>query len=377
MKHLVVHKHSGFPISRGGTSLSSNSVIQGITLPHTGFGTPPARSVGTTIGIMVAVTLLSGFLLSHWAAMGHTWPDLSARDIGKPGPLIPETSITQDVDALASIVVAVEKDLSAPEWTPTNGMSGKHVTETPVAKPAPKQSKPARTSQIQITQAKHTVKHPEPPHSPVASMKRLDRPFSRNEKAQRLWREGALARERGEIAIAIRHFNEALSHNSRHRQARIDLMAVMIDQGQPDAARVLLQQAPINLRQDPTLIRLRAHIALQQGNTGEAIRLLETRPPILSGHTAYFSLLASALIRDRQMERAAALYLRLIRENPGNAKSWLGLGVCLEALGEDDQALQAYRKASLIGDKALGIPQLAVDGIARLAKRPAATRVPR
>ena len=121
------------------------------------------------------------------------------------------------------------------------------------------------------------------------------------------------------------------SLNAQEKQFRIDLITISVDE-------------------------LSALIAKQKGDLVLALKLLEQAVkienafplpngipvPVQSALTLYGSL----LLQDKQWEKAKEVYLQALDRMPMQAKSYVGLALAMEGLGDKDQA-QSYAEQAL------------------------------
>ena len=78
----------------------------------------------------------------------------------------------------------------------------------------------------------------------------------------------------------------------------------------------------------------------------EAVELLNARPRL---EPAQHAVLAAAYQRLDQHPAAVRHYRLALDAEPGNARNWVGLGISLEQTAALGEALEAYRKASRLG----------------------------
>jgi MSHA biogenesis protein MshN len=82
-----------------------------------------------------------------------------------------------------------------------------------------------------------------------------------------------------------------------------------------------------------------------QGKIRQALNLLQLAPPPLETNPDYHAFVAALYQRQGQPFFAEKLYEQLLVLQPDNAAWWTGLGIALENLGKNTQAVQAYWKA--------------------------------
>jgi tetratricopeptide (TPR) repeat protein len=120
---------------------------------------------------------------------------------------------------------------------------------------------------------------------------------------------------------------------------RLERMPLVETSDDPFVAEVLL------LRRDPNWIAERAQAMLEQGQTGRAVKYLET---VMSEHPdrLRFPLqLARALGAAGQAERAGEVLKRAVADFPDSADLRLELGLMLEELGDEVGAIASFQAA--------------------------------
>ena len=123
----------------------------------------------------------------------------------------------------------------------------------------------------------------------------------------------------------------------------------MIQQGKkPDASKLL--DAGLNL--DPanaTFLKLKARLLVEAGKVDMALKLLANASPEMITDPEYYAFIAALHQRQGNSSLAENLYKKLLVLQPSNAKWWVGLGIALEARGDQSQAVDAYTNADSIG----------------------------
>ncbi|MGL5504624.1 MAG: hypothetical protein ACRDCL_13910, partial [Aeromonas veronii] len=72
--------------------------------------------------------------------------------------------------------------------------------------------------------------------------------------------------------------------------------------------------------------------------------------PDLASNMDYYATWAGLTQELGQNADAAALYVKLLRQQPDQGRWWLGLGVAEDGQGHSQRALDAYRNALLHGN---------------------------
>lgn len=91
-----------------------------------------------------------------------------------------------------------------------------------------------------------------------------------------------------------------------------------------------------------------AYVGLDQPNL--ALAELDQVSPKIRDDSEYYVMKAGLYLQLNKPEQAAALYQRLVKHDPSNAKWWVGYAAALEMEGKDQLALKAYKQAKRYGD---------------------------
>ncbi len=148
---------------------------------------------------------------------------------------------------------------------------------------------------------------------------------------------------RGQTTEATRLLADALSQRPDWSDARATLAALQAEAGdRRQALATLLDGVQFDpTRFAPTAAQLQAELNDPAG----ALLALDRVPPTARDQS-YHALAAAIAQRAGRHQMAVAEYGAALRSVPSNAVAWVGLGVSLQALGHDAEALAAYRGAA-------------------------------
>jgi MSHA biogenesis protein MshN len=148
---------------------------------------------------------------------------------------------------------------------------------------------------------------------------------------------------RGQTTEATRLLADALSQRPDWSDARATLAALQAEAGdRRQALATLLDGVQFDpTRFAPTAAQLQAEL----NNPAGALLALDRVPPAARDQS-YHALAAAIAQRAGRHQMAVAEYGAALRSVPSNAVAWVGLGVSLQALGHDAEALAAYRGAA-------------------------------
>lgn len=134
-----------------------------------------------------------------------------------------------------------------------------------------------------------------------------------------------------------------------YHDARVTLSAIILNNGNTIEARKIVDDG-LEISPDYTpLLELKSRILTSEGKIHEALLLLQSEHPEMNEAPDYYALTAALLNRTEKYKEAADLYQKLVVINPHDGALWFGLGVALDKLGNNKEALLAYRKASMEG----------------------------
>ena len=157
----------------------------------------------------------------------------------------------------------------------------------------------------------------------------------------------------GRYEQAERLLAQQLEQRPDWHQARLHQAQLMLQQQRSDAAIELLQAG---LQLDPAALELRGLLARSQQGLGQAEAAIATleAAPVLDRSEAL--LLLAALYQQQQSHaQAEQRYRQAVELDASQGRGWAGLAISLEALGEAEQALQAWQQALARSDLPAGL----------------------
>jgi MSHA biogenesis protein MshN len=201
-----------------------------------------------------------------------------------------------------------------------------------------------------------------PAASPAASIAAQDKPRSLAiEKVQltpeqqlELWQEKAAKAEAvGNIQQAISDWQQIRQNYSNTVRPYLELSRLWQIQRNDAAAMQVLEQASAAGVQDAKLSMAQAALALKQQNWAQALTYLQYEPDIFA-YSDFYAMKAAALQKTGQHAQAVQVFQQLARQQPDQARWWLGMALSYDALQQQQQALVAYRQA-LVSGSALSV----------------------
>jgi Tfp pilus assembly protein PilF len=176
----------------------------------------------------------------------------------------------------------------------------------------------------------------------------IKKPVAEN-TAEQEFQQATNLYQTGETHNAMQMLASILVSFPQYNQAREKLASLYLETGEITAAKFLVNAG---LKRQPDYLpftELKARILMQSGDMAGAIELLENSAPPLSKNPEYHAFIAALYQRSGKAKLAANLYKQLITLQPSNGKWWLGFGVALDALGNHEQALEAFANADSVG----------------------------
>lgn len=241
--------------------------------------------------------------------------------IATPTAATPARRTPRPVAALPSIAQPSEHTAAAAPQT-----AALTPTVSPLAGAAPLASPPAPASKG--TAEKHMIA------------------LSAAQRASLAYRQALDLGASGHSGAAIDRALEALRADPDHAGARQLAAVLMFETRRLDEAGALLRTGLERTPQQPRLAYLLARLKAETGDPDGALALLPASVA-LSGES--HGLRAAILARQGRFKDALPAYEAALRQDPGNAAWWLGLGLALEANDQIDLARQALRRARGLG----------------------------
>lgn len=161
----------------------------------------------------------------------------------------------------------------------------------------------------------------------------------RADRAERLWSQGDTAQARALLETTLHEWSSA---GVEPVESIGVLFELYLEADELGRARALLEQD--RLPEDARVYR-RAQLALANGQTGEALALLEAGARGAAQNEAYRALMARLFYEQQRFAEAAAHYRALLTDMGNRPAYWLGLGLAQDAQNDAPAALNAFRQA--------------------------------
>ena len=284
---------------------------------------------------------------------------------------------TPDKELLPSVVAVAQSKVVSPEpveapkpvpalLAPPVPVDGRDIPSQPLAEPvaisppAAAELKPQGEQAVQVVRPPVVPKQPpvqairsapvSPPVTVVTPAPVIAEPsvikklaeLTPEMEAQQLYDEAQALRRAGKLEAAMSKYRLALEHQPGMRSARTQLVRLMQDSGQPDAALSLLK-AGYDQKPDDGLAIAAGRLLADQGRREDALNWLERgRDGLRPADHALMGALQSQTLR---YEAAVKSYQRALASDPNQGGWLLGLGLAQEAMGRIEDAHVTYRNA--------------------------------
>ena len=240
---------------------------------------------------------------------------------------------------------------------------GQRLRLTPPAKTETMQAKTEKTSASEkqktavASLAASGAQKPEPKAaavvaSPVketqagnAVMDKKMKPLSSDDKAESEYRQAVDLLQKGRLPDAENHLKLALNASAVNTQARELLAGVMLQQGHWREAQQLLEDGIDKVPAHYPFAQLLARVYVEHGADQKALTVMEQSRGAAAGNPDYVAFQAALYQRVGKHAEAVKTYNEAIALNPQEGRSWLGLGISLEAVQDWNAAGAAYQRA--------------------------------
>jgi len=267
----------------------------------------------------------------------------------KTGPNLRLSLRLSDIAVPQEFEVAAEPPVVSLQATAKPQVENPRVPKVAAAKakPAPSPSLNAQSERLESAkQATVAAIHPEE----RGVIEKTAPAMSDTDRVEAAYRRAAVVAGEGRINEAIGALQQLLRQDGLHVGSRQLLARLLIDNGrQSEAIQVLqegLQAQPARIAWVMTLARLQ----IEQGSLETAAETLRFSQSAAASSPDYLGFAAHVEQRLGHHGEAASLYEKAARLAPNDGRWWLGLGLALEADGLNDQAAEAFERASRSGN---------------------------
>jgi MSHA biogenesis protein MshN len=228
--------------------------------------------------------------------------------------------------------------------------------ETKSAVTAPVEKKRNETRQEKVTVASvekprakeagtNSVPSSETAPAGTGVMDKKLRPPSSDERAEDEYHQAANMLQKGRAGDAERHLKSALDINAGHTKARELLAGLQLQNGHWREAEQTLEQGIAKVPAYYPFAQLLARVYVEHGANQKALDVMEGSRQAGAGDAEFMALLAALYQRAGDHAEAIKAYTEAIKLDPQEGRSWLGMGISLEAIQNANAASAAYQRA--------------------------------
>ncbi|MHB8622268.1 MAG: tetratricopeptide repeat protein [Sulfuricaulis sp.] len=174
-------------------------------------------------------------------------------------------------------------------------------------------------------------------------------PLSVDEKAESEYRLAVNLLQQGRPEEAASHLRSALHISAGHTKARELMAGLMLQNGHWHEAEQSLEQGLHKVPAYFPFAQLLARIEVDHGSDQKALTVLEGSREAGSGNADYMAFLALLYQRTGNQPAAINAYTEALRLDPQQGRTWVGLGISLEAARDWKAAASAYQRAIATG----------------------------
>lgn len=178
-----------------------------------------------------------------------------------------------------------------------------------------------------------------------AVMDKKLKPLSSGDKAEAEYRRALDLLQKGRADDAGKQLRLALNADATHTPARELLAGLMLQQGHWREAQQVLEQGIEKVPAHYPFAQLLARVHVEHGADQKALDVMEQNRRAGADNAEYVAFQAALYQRVGRHAEAVKAYGEAIKLNPQEGRSWLGLGISLEATQDWNAAGDAYQHA--------------------------------
>ncbi len=182
------------------------------------------------------------------------------------------------------------------------------------------------------------------------------KPLSSDEQAESEFRLAVTLLQKGRASDAENHLRSTLKISAEHTKARELLAGLMLQNGHWREAEQNLEEGVEKVPTYFPFAQLLARIYVEHGSDQKALATMEGSREAGSGNADFMDFLALLYQRTGNQPEAIKAYTEALKLNPQEGRSWLGMGISLEAAQDWNAAGEAYQRAiesGVLDDKLL------------------------
>ena len=171
------------------------------------------------------------------------------------------------------------------------------------------------------------------------------KPLSPEEQAESEYRQAVSLLQKGRAADAEKRLKAALTLSAEHTPSRELLAGLELQNGRWHEAQQTLEQGIEKVPAHYPFALLLARIQIEHGTDQKALAVMEASRRAGAGSADYMAFLGELYRRAGNHAEAIKAYTEAIKLNPREGRSWIGMGISLEAARDWKNASDAYQRA--------------------------------
>ena len=186
---------------------------------------------------------------------------------------------------------------------------------------------------------------PEGTSADNGAMNKKLKPLSPDEQAESEYRQAVSLLQKGRAADAEKRLKAALKFSAEHPPSRELLAGLALQNGRWHEAQQTLEQGIEKVPAHYPFALLLARVQIEHGADQKALAVMEGSRQAGAGSADYMAFLAELYRRAGNHAEAIKAYTEAIKLNPQEGRSWIGMGISLEAAQDWKTAGDAYQRA--------------------------------
>lgn len=164
-------------------------------------------------------------------------------------------------------------------------------------------------------------------------------------RAEQLFQQAQNELKQGQADAGLNSLRAALEADAKHVQARLHLARVLTERKQPAAAADLLADGIMLQPQQNAFVLALAPLWFQAGQQDDALALLAQSTKHASASPQLTSYYGAQLLRLKRPAEAIPQFRAALRSDPSQPDWLIGLGLALQSAGQNQEAIEVFRRA--------------------------------
>lgn len=309
---------------------------------------PARKKVSGWLYLLLVMVALPGGLFLAWPLL-HGPEEGPRPAVALPAPAASRVAaVPQALPAsqpAAASTVAVAEPLATPVQNATLPLNFERGTiplpDSPRGKPlAAAVPRPAAAAPVVADKAQAGM-----PVIPETAISKQLKKVSVQQQAENEYRKANLLAQQGRLKEAVTGYEAALQIDPLHAQAREALVAVLLESRRSADAEKILQEGTLRDAQHTRFAMLLARLQVERNALPLALETLEKSLAYADQQADYQAFMAALLQRQDRHKEAITHYQLALQLSPGSALWLMGLGISLQAVQRNEDALDVYQRA--------------------------------